>query len=664
MRRILLIWSLFLSSLPLFAQNRDEWQPLLFQLNEMEDMEDVDWENYYEYLSDLEQNPLNINTATREELEQLPFLSAKDVESISEYIYRYGPMKTLGELAVIRELDYYKRRLMFYFTYAGKVEERKFPKLGNILKYGRHDITATLKVPLYDRRGDKDGYLGYKYKHSLKYDFTYSDRLRLGFVGSQDAGEPFFAGRNSAGYDFYSFYLDIRKMGRVKALTLGRYRIRAGMGLVINNNFGFGKLSALTGIGRGTLTVRPHSSRSDANYLQGAAATVNLIKGLDVSAFVSQRKIDATPGEDEGTITTIITSGYHRTETEMKKKGNTTQTVAGGNLSYSWRGFSFGATGVYTSLDKELKPKTSQIYRKYYAAGKRFYNLGVNYSYTGYRLSMSGETATGDSRALATVNMVSFSVTDKVDLTGLYRFYSYKYNSLFARSFSEGGAVRNETGLYLGMNWRPRNSLAVMAYTDFAYFAWPKYQANGSSHASDNLLQVSYTTGRWSLLMRYRMKLRERDDADKRHLIYKAEHRGRVSATYAGNGWTSRSQVDMAYNRYKRDSFGWMLSENVGYSRIRNLQLFASAGYFDTRDYDSRVYVYERGLYQMPSFPVFYGNGLRASVLVTFKYKKLLTLTAKIGMTKYFDRDKIGSGLQQIDGSSMTDVEIQARVKL
>jgi hypothetical protein len=40
-----------------------------------------------------------------------------------------------------------------------------------------------------------------------------------------------------------------------------------------------------------------------------------------------------------------------------------------------------------------------------------------------------------------------------------------------------------------------------------------------------------------------------------------------------------------------------------------------------------------------------------------------LTLTAKVATTKYYDRDVIGTGLQQIDGSSMTDVDLQVRWK-
>jgi hypothetical protein len=41
-----------------------------------------------------------------------------------------------------------------------------------------------------------------------------------------------------------------------------------------------------------------------------------------------------------------------------------------------------------------------------------------------------------------------------------------------------------------------------------------------------------------------------------------------------------------------------------------------------------------------------------------------LTLTVKAGMTRYFDRSTIGSGLQQINSSVQTDLDLQVRWKL
>lgn len=646
------------------AQQKREWEQYLYQISEMNDTESDVWESYYDMLCDLEANPININTATREELEQLPFLTAEEVEDISEYLYLHGPMKSLGELAMIENLDYFKRRLLFYFTYAGEVESRTFPSMKNILKYGKHDVMGTVKVPFYTRKGDKDGYEGYQYKHSIRYDFSYGDRVRFGVLGAQDAGEPFFAGKNNLGYDFYSFYFVLKKLGKIKTLALGRYRVRFGMGLVINNNFSFGKLSALSSLGRGGSNIRAHSSLSSGNYLQGAATTVNIVKGLDVSAFVSYRKFDATLNSDDGTIATILESGYHRTETELDKKNNSSHVLAGGNVDYSASGFHVGLTGVYVSLDKRLKPKTEAVYRRHYASGKDFYNIGIDYGYTGHRISFHGETATGGCNAFATINSLSFSLTDNLDLLALQRFYSFRYYSLFAESFSEGGAVQNESGIYLGANWRPIPNLSVMAYSDFAYFAWPKYQASDSSRSFDNLVQMIYVPGGWTFSARYRYKMRERDNAEKSALIFKKEHKGRLSAAYDSGVWGGKFQADIAYTDYKKKSFGWMLSQNVSVRLEKLFYAIMSFGYFDTDDYDSRVYAYERGMRYSFYSPAYYGNGVRAALFAVSDFSDNITVTAKVGVTKYFDRDKIGSGYQEIDGSSATDLELQLRLRL
>lgn len=661
-RSILTLWLLFVV-LSLYSQQH-EWEQLLYQLGEMEDVESSVWENSYDMLCDLEENPININTATREELEQMPFLTAKDVECIAEYIYDYGPVKSMGELAMIRDLDYYKRRLMAYFAYAGEIREDKYPSFNNIMKYGKHDIVGTLKVPFYKRRGDEKGYMGYQFKHSVRYDFTYGDYLRIGFLGSQDAGEPFFAGKNRMGYDFYSFYLVMKKLGCIKTLAVGRYRIRFGMGLVINNNYSFGKLTTLSSLGRGGSNIRVHASRSDANYLQGAAATVNILKGLDVSAFVSYRKFDATLNKDDNSIATILSSGYHRTETEMSKKNNSSHTVAGGNIDYRNGGFYAGLTGVFVSLDKVLKPKTEAVYRRIYASGKSFYNVGVNYGYTGHRLSFSGETATGKCGALATINSLGFNVTDNLDIMALQRFYSFNYYSLFAESFNAGGMIQNESGIYFGLNWKPFIGMNVTAYTDFAYFAWPKYQASNSSRAFDNMLQLNYVKEEWGISLRYRLKMRERDSEDKSRLAYKNEHRGRLAFSYNKGFIKSKSQADFAYTSYSGRSFGWMVSQNMTVSLDRKFNATATLGYFDTDDYNSRVYAYERSLLYSFYSPAYYGNGFRLSFVASSDFSDIVTVTAKIGTTKYFDKDKIGSGYQQINKSIATDMEIQLNVKL
>ena len=76
--------------------------------------------------------------------------------------------------------------------------------------------------------------------------------------------------------------------------------------------------------------------------------------------------------------------------------------------------------------------------------------MSVNYGYTASRWSLSGETATGNCHAIASINKLSYEPVHELTLTAIQRFYSYKYHALFAESFNDGGYVQNENGLYIG----------------------------------------------------------------------------------------------------------------------------------------------------------------------------------------------------------------------
>lgn len=492
MKKGLLLIFLLISFCAINAQNKPSWHVLLEQLSDIDGVESGMMEDAYERLSDLAEHPINLNNATREELEQLPFLSKQQIEDMMEYIDMYAPLRSMGELAMIESLDFKHRQLLAYFVTIDKEYEKKFPTLSNICKYGRNELLLTGKIPFYQRKGDKNGYLGYPYQHWLKYQFSYGQYLKIGVVGAQDAGEPWFAGNNKWGYDYYSFYVQIQKWGRIKSLVLGRYRTKFGLGVAMNREFSFGKLATLSSLGNLTNAIRGHSSRSEANYLQGAATTIELLPGLDVTAFVSYRKRDCTLNKNNATVATIVTSGYHRTLNEMKRKHNTSEFVVGSHVQYFRNGFHVGLTAFFAIFNRALQPKTNQIYRQFSPQGKYFWNTSIDYGYISRKLNIQGETATSNNGAMATVNAINYLCKPNWSVTAVQRFYSYKYYSLFGRSFSDGGHCQNESGIYVGTNYQPSRHLSIMAYADWAYFPWATYRASQSSYSADYLLMATY----------------------------------------------------------------------------------------------------------------------------------------------------------------------------
>jgi hypothetical protein len=58
-----------------------------------------------------------------------------------------------------------------------------------------------------------------------------------------------------------------------------------------------------------------------------------------------------------------------------------------------------------------------------------------------------------------------------------------------------------------------------------------------------------------------------------------------------------------------------------------------------------------------------YGKGIRYAVKIRADIGSKLMVVAKIGVTNYFDRSSIASGMEEIRASSMADIDFQLRLK-
>lgn len=646
------------------AQNDNVLERYINRLSMEEQMDEGNLEEFVEQLTYLSQHPKNINEATREDFEQLPFLTDIQVEKLCEYLYRYSPMRSIGELAMIPVIDNETRELLKCFFYIGDEVKKGWGNLSDALRFGHHELVVTGKIPFYKREGYINGnYLGSQYQHSFRYTFNYSDKLSAGLVGAQDAGEPFFKHGNNFGYDHYAFFVQLKHLGIVKQAVAGHYRVRFGQGLVINTNLSFGKIAQQQLTTRNTVAITPHMSKMQSNYLQGIAATLTLSKKIELTLFGSHRGIDATLSKDKKTITTILTSNYHRTVVEMEKKNDAKETMIGGHVTYDTkRGFVFGASALWDNFNKSIEPG-NQRYRQYYPKGDHFTNYSVDYGYRSHRFSVSGETALCNGGALATVNQLSWRPTNDVQLMAIHRFYSYKYTALHAEAFNNGGRVQNESGIYLGIDWRPSAACNITAYTDYAYYPWDKYLAKGASKSWDNLIQATYVIGKTSLFARYRYKTQQRNATGKEGLWWQQEHRMRLNVIYLLWKLKLKTQADYTIYQLVNRTTGWVLSQQAECDVLKRITLVSSFAYFHTQDYNSRVYLYERQPLYSISFPYYYGKGIRCSLFSQTTITNNLFLALRVGFTKYFDRNTIGSDRQRIDGSSMTDLDVQIRWK-
>lgn len=664
--RIAVGWMLTLFALALQAQTPDLmlWEENLEQL--AAEAESTDWEDELEELSRRMEQKLNLNAATREQLEQFPFLSEEQVENLLAYVHVHGAMQTLYELQLVETMDKETiGRLLPFVCVRPLEEETRYPSLKNILKYGRHEATARFDLPFYTRKGYEKDYLGPSMYHSLRYSFRYGDRLQVGVTGEKDAGEPFFALHDRQGYDYYSFYLLLKGWGRLETLAVGNYRVSFGQGLVLGNGFALGKTFSLATAEYRTEGFRKHNSSDEYNYFRGVGGTVRLASRWRVSAFYSYRDLDGVV--EDGEITSIYKTGLHRTAKEAAKRHAFVMQAAGGNVTYGGSHLKVGVTGLYYFFDRPYEP-TLRKYARYNLRGNHFYNVGVDYAYRSGRWALVGEAAKGK-RGYAFLNQLRYQVGGQYKVMLIHRYYSHDYWGMFARSFGESSALQNENGWFLAGEASPFARWRFFGGIDLFSFPWWKYRISKPSQGVDGLFQVTFTPNkRWSMYANYRLKRKERDvtGSGGETILPTLHHKVRYRLSYEQGLWSLRTTAD--YNRFVQAplqcSQGWQVTQMCGV-RLPFLSLAATlqGTYFHTDDYDSRIYAYEKGLLYTFYTPSFYGRGFRFSAHLRYDFRDWLMLIAKFGQTLYQDRKEIGSGNDLIRGNKKSDLQVQVRLK-
>lgn len=629
------------------------------QLEELAD--DDETVNYDDLLQELSQ-PIDLNNATKEQLERLPFLSDQQIENILAYIYVHGPMQTMYELQLVEDMDRRTIQLLLPFIQVDTpIQEKHFPKVRNIAKRGKHEVLTRLDIPFYKRKGYEQKYLGTPQYHSLRYQFAYGDYVQAGLTAEKDAGEPLFKQHNKYGYDHYGFYIMLRNLGRVKALALGDYKLSFGQGLTLASSFRLGKGYSLATAETRSTGIRRHASFDEIGYFRGIATTITLLKGLDLSAFYSYRKMDGIL--KNGMISSITKTGLHRSQTEADRKGALSMQMAGGHLTFHQNRFDVGITGLWYGFNKEYLPRLSG-YAAYKLHGKDFYNVGVDYQLRLRNINIAGEVAKGK-KGWAALNRLIYQPSQNYKLMLVHRYYRHDYWAYFANAFNDGGSVQNENGWYIAAEASPIAHFRFFGSIDLVSYPWWKYRISKPSKAFEGRLRVEWLpTSQLSMFVNYRYKRRERDVTGMNGglTLPTYHHQVRYRLSYQTDKLLLRTTADWNVFTQQQHSYGWQVTQLAGL-QFWKMKLHLQATYFHTDDYDARVYGYEKGLLYTFYSPSFSGKGMRYSAHLRLDLGKTFMLIAKFGQTHYFDREVISSGDDQIAGSNKTDLQLQARMK-
>lgn len=613
-----------------------------------------------------QKHPLNLNTATAEDLYPLRLLTELQIQSLVRHRAVFGKLLSIYELQAVTGFDLITIQRVLPYVYVGEpqsVAEMFSQRLHGGSRTALFRYSQVLeKARGYDTASPTH-YLGDRDRLLLRYTYQYKNLLYYGIVGDKDAGEQFFKGAQRWGFDFYSAHFFIRNMGKLKALAIGDYVVNLGQGLTQWQSLAFGKSSEVMAIKRAAPVLQPYRSAGEFYFNRGAAATVETGR-WQATAFLSYKKFSGNLDADTlERFTSFGVSGYYRTPSEVADRYRLNDFSAGGNLSYNQSNFRIGANAVSHHFSLPLQ-KSDEPYNRFALTGQNLFLASVDYSFTYRNAHFFGEAATNGQLHHALVQGALVSLDPKVDLSLFYRHIQKEYQAPFANAFTESTLPSNETGFYAGLAVRPVTGWQVSTYANFYQFPFLKYRVSSPTRGVDWLAQVLYTPDKQrEIYLRYRSETKPLNAAGGviQAPVDQVKQSLRLNfTTMLNRRLTVKGRTEMVWfenGRGKEDGFLAYMETAHALSPKWNGNIRLQ--YFETKSYDSRIYAYESDVLYGFSIPAFFNKGFRYYLNLGYRPRAWLSFYFKIAQTLYRDQQEVGSGLDLINGNKKTEVKLQ-----
>lgn len=693
---IALCISTLLITYPIYAQNPPQGQidteklvERLFPVQE----EDLDYAAIYEVLFQLYSNPININLADAEILQASYLLNPNQINSIISYREKYGPFLSLYELQAVPDLSPETiQQILPFITLGNNGNSYSKGLIRRIIDEEQGYLLFRHRRVLESRKGfttadssssgqPNSRYLGGPNDLYLRFRIQHARDFSLGITLDKDAGEQFIwdPKSNRYGFNFFSFHFTKYQVRNWKVISVGDYQVQFGQGLVFGAGYSLGKgAETVPTVRKSSVGILPYTAAMEFGFFRGLGATYQSGKwqGTIITSFAprdgrSSLERDSLENVFE-TISSLSQSGLHRTASEISTKAKFREVSIGGNTQYSFsKKLSIGGNFLSTRFDKPWI-KTPSVYNQFDFSGQSNWVGSFYFNYNWKNFFLFGET--GISKSLGKGSVLGFitSLSKEFNLSMVWRNYDRDFHSLYGNSFSEGTRSINERGVYLGMEYQPTRQWKLNAYYDFFRFPWLRYRVYSPSNGFEWLARISYSPSKTLLTfiqLRTEQKERNLSDTGESALPYL------VSPIKKSNGMLSleyqlskqvfiRSRIlgsRVEFNSEK--SYGFMVLQDFQYARD-NWKFTTRFALFDTDNYDNRQYAFENNVLWAFSVPAFSGQGMRYYFLGQYKFNTQLTAYFRFARTSYSDRDQIGSGLQTIDSSHITETTFLIRYML
>jgi hypothetical protein len=650
--------------------------------NETQDSEDSE---LLERLQALQDNPVDINSATPDELQQIPYIDAILSRKIIEYRVNNTKFYSIIELRYVEGIDddLYEKIKRFVVVKSSNVDFTK-DEYGVVQKIrsSNKGFWSGLNIEARSRFSNElqpsagyldTSYLGTRpklYNRLIARYYTNGYKFSGSILAEKDPGEQKFA-------DHIGGYLEMKAPLVLNQVLVGDYTLEFGQGVTLWGSYSFSKGSeAVSGIKKKGSDINSYASVNEVQYFRGVAGKIKLpasFGDFSLYGFYSNNNIDASI-DTLGFLSSLYEDGNHRTQSEIDRGNSGKEKLIGGRLQFDTK--TFGTTRLGLTYYKSLYSKPFKYKSLYDFSGTESNALGVDYDIVFKNINFFGEWARSYNDIVGGIAGVKMLFFKQADVIFLVRNYPKNFIMLHSYGFGEqSGLSQNEFGIYSGIRFKVAKLVTVNAYFDQYKFPYATFFNPVPTSGKDFLLYTEWNLSRnLRLITRYKNESKE-DVVDvlnqfglEEEKIYPRQQTNyRIQLDYdIFKTFRVRSRFEYVfvnYESYLPSQKGILFFSDFRVEPLRNLLLDGRFIIYQTDSYDSRIYEFENEITGVVSNQGLYGKGRRWYLLLKYKPYNFLELSAKYAETVYEGAKSVGSGNDEITGDTKNRFSFQLEIK-
>lgn len=566
---------------------------------------DEEIELFVQHLETLRSTPLNLNTATSEELARIPFFDDFFIRNFLQYRSRHGAFVSIYDLKNVpgARVEYISLLEPFFSTETLTAPVEQSIRVG---------LFESLSIP--------------RYAHRQRLSLHRGKAWMMSWNAERDAGEkwlPFKQGLWTHHNIFLSYNAHPTSSSPVRRFILGDYRLHTALGVMNGMGISFyakqetGYRLALPRQSE----ISPHNSFQEWNYLRGLALTLTSAP-FSFTPYIGYTPLQVSLWSGEDRIRTIYKDGKQRLSSDqvhLLTLGGYFKFAPSPLFHAGFQALNNRFTGL--SDNRRLYPPAAYLQE---LSPTRF---AIDMAWRGANASALAEVVLPHRGAYGSEAAVAV-LTYRNDYWGMFslvaRHLGERFAMLHTSTYGHFSSQKNEQGIRIAWNGELFRGWRGSLSTDF-YRSIRHEERRPSQAGSEVILRMEKAVAETETMLS--LKFAKRDTGSKLSFRFRENRE-------IGKGHHLSSYFFGSYTGNKK--YGWSLAAKLMGNIGEEWYYRASLQYYDTPTWLQAVRSVESNSPLHYYTPMLYGKGLSGALIAGYRRKNSFSVSLKTSYNHIF----------------------------